>query len=206
MVDARLLQTTLPLVDGLVDRLTSGIDVADIGCGSGHAISLMAAAFPASRFVGYDISEDALAAARTEASAKKLRNARFEARDVAALDSVASFDFITSIDAIHDQAHPGRVLAAIRRALRPGGVYLCVDIQASSDLAKNREHPLGPFLYTISTMHCMTVSLALGGEGLGTVWGEELAVAMLREAGFVRVEVKRLEKNFMNIYYIAYPS
>jgi 2-polyprenyl-3-methyl-5-hydroxy-6-metoxy-1,4-benzoquinol methylase len=206
VVDARLLQTTLPLVHGLVDRLTSGIDVADIGCGSGHAISLMAAAFPASRFVGYDISEDALAAARTEASAKKLRNARFEARDVAALDSVAGFDFITSIDAIHDQAHPGRVLAAIRRALRPGGVYLCVDIQASSDLAKNREHPFGPFLYTISTMHCMTVSLALGGEGLGTVWGEELALAMLREAGFVRVDVKRLEKNVMNIYYIAYPS
>src|SRR5438093_4264752 len=61
--DARLLQTTLPLVDGLADRLTSGIDVADVGCGSGHAINLMAEAFPKSRFVGYDFSEEGLAAA-----------------------------------------------------------------------------------------------------------------------------------------------
>jgi hypothetical protein len=60
--DARLLQTTLPLVDGLIDRLESGIDVADIGCGSGHAINLMAGAFPKSRFVGYDFSEEGLAA------------------------------------------------------------------------------------------------------------------------------------------------
>jgi 2-polyprenyl-3-methyl-5-hydroxy-6-metoxy-1,4-benzoquinol methylase len=204
--DARLLQTTLPLVDGLLDRLRSGIDVADIGCGSGHAINLMAEAFPKSRFVGYDFSDEGLAAGRIEAKEKKLTNARFEAKDVSTLGTVGAFDFITSFDAIHDQAHPGRVLAAIRRALRPGGVYLCVDIAASSDLAKNLDHPLGPLLYTVSTMHCMTVSLALDGEGLGTVWGKELALSMLVEAGFGPVDVKQVEGDIMNNYYIAHPK
>jgi len=204
--EARLLDTTLPLVDGLVDRLRSGIDVADIGCGSGHAINLMAAAFPRSRFVGYDFSDDGLATARAEAKAKNLDNARFEAKDVATLDSVTAFDFITSFDSIHDQAHPALVLAGIRRALRPDGVYLCVDIGASSDLANNVDHALGPLLYMFSTMHCMTVSLALGGDGLGAVWGQELALAMLADAGFGRVEVKQVEGDILNNYYIAYPK
>ena len=203
---ARLLQTTVPLIEGLTARLESGIDVADIGCGSGHAINLMAEAFPKSRFVGYDFSEEGLAAGRSEANEKELRNVRFESKDVSALESMAAFDFITSFDAIHDQAHPDRVLAAIHRALRPGGVYLCVDIAASSDLANNLEHPLGPFLYTVSTMHCMTVSLALDGQGLGTVWGKELALAMLVDAGFGRVDVKQVEGDILNNYYIAYPK
>ena len=205
-LDARLLETTLPLVEGLVDRLKSGIDVADIGCGSGHAINLMAAAFPASRFVGYDFSEEGLRAARTEAKEGKLANARFESKDVSTLDSISAFDFVTSFDAIHDQAQPDRVLAGIRRALRPGGVYLCVDIAASSDLAKNLEHPLGPLLYIVSTMHCMTVSLALDGQGLGTVWGRELALAMLADAGFGRVDTRQVDGDIMNNYYIAYPK
>lgn len=204
-LDARLLETTLPLVEGLVGRLGSGIDVADIGCGSGHAINLMAAAFPASRFVGYDFSEEGLSAARAEAKERKLSNARFELKDVSTLDRIAAFDFITSFDAIHDQAQPDRVLAGIRRALRPGGVYLCVDIAASSDLAKNIEHPLGPLLYTVSTMHCMTVSLALDGKGLGTVWGTEVALAMLADAGFGRVDVKQVDGDILNNYYIAFP-
>jgi SAM-dependent methyltransferase len=204
--EARLLQTTLPLIGGLVERLGSGIDVADVGCGSGHAINLMGSAFPRSRFVGYDFSEEGLAAGRAEAKERDLANVRFESRDVSTLESVSAFDFITSFDAIHDQAHPDRVLAAIRRALRPGGVYLCVDIAASSDLANNLEHPLGPFLYTVSTMHCMTVSLALDGTGLGTVWGKELALSMLVDAGFGRIDVKQVEGDILNNYYIAYPK
>jgi SAM-dependent methyltransferase len=205
-LDARLLDITLPLVDGLVDRLKSGIDVADIGCGSGHAINLMAKAFPASRFVGYDFSDEGLAAGRAEAKEMNLKNARFESKDVSVLDNSAAFDFVTSFDAIHDQAHPDRVLAAIHRALRPKGVYLCVDIGASSDLSKNLEHPLGPFLYTVSTMHCMTVSLALDGMGLGTAWGEELTLSMLADAGFGRVDVKHVDGDILNNYYIAYPK
>jgi SAM-dependent methyltransferase len=86
---------------------------------------------------------------------------------------VTRFDFITTFDSVHDQAQPDLVLAGIAQALRPGGVYLSVDIAASSILSENLDHPFGPLGYTISCMHCMTVSLAEGGMGLGTMWGEQ---------------------------------
>ncbi|MHB8669562.1 MAG: class I SAM-dependent methyltransferase [Acidimicrobiales bacterium] len=202
--DAALIDGTLPLVDGLVERLRAGIDVADVGCGSGHAINLMAAAYPASRFVGFDFSEEGVAAGRAEAKAMGLVNARFEVKDAAALDLTDAFDFITAFDAVHDQAKPAQMLAGIADALRPNGVFLCVDIAASSHVHENTDHPLGPFLYTISCMHCMTVSLAYGGDGLGAMWGEQVATQMLAEAGFGSIEVKKVEGDILNNYYVAH--
>jgi ubiquinone/menaquinone biosynthesis C-methylase UbiE len=203
VVDASLLQVTLPLIPGLVERLQAGMDVADIGCGSGHAINIIAQAFPTSRFVGYDLSEEGIAAARAEARRLGVTNSRFEVQDVSALDVPARYDLITAFDAIHDQARPAQVLSAIARALRPGGIFLMVDIAASSRLEENLDHPLAPFLYTISCNHCMTVSLASGGEGLGTMWGEQKARQMLSAAGFTQLEVKHIEGDFLNSYYIA---
>jgi SAM-dependent methyltransferase len=201
--DAALIATILPLVPGLPDRLTAGIDVADIGCGSGHAINLMARAFPNSRFVGYDFSEEGTSAGRDEAQRLGLTNARFEARDVTTIEARDQFDFITAFDAIHDQAQPARVLAGIAEALRPEGVFLMVDIGASSHVHENMEFPLAPMMYTVSCMHCMTVSLALDGTGLGAMWGEQKAREMLAEAGFPHVAVKRIEDDLFNSYYIA---
>jgi SAM-dependent methyltransferase len=201
--DQTLVDATLPMVPGLVERLRQGIDVADVGCGAGHAINVMAKAFPNSRFVGYDFSEEGIMRARSETAEWSLKNARFEVQDAARLDGSTQFDFITVFDAIHDQAKPARVLSGIADALRPGGVFLCVDIQAHSTHAGNMEHPLAPFLYAISTFHCMTVSLAYGGDGLGTAWGEQLAIKMLNDAGFKNVEVKRVEGDIINNYYIA---
>jgi SAM-dependent methyltransferase len=201
--DATLIDVTLPLVPGLAGRLREGIEVADVGCGSGHAVNLMAAAFPRSRFTGFDFSGPGIAAARQEAERMGLDNARFEERDAARLGETGRFDFITTFDAVHDQARPDLVLAAIARALRAGGVYLCVDTAASSQLAENLDHPLGPFLYTVSCMHCMTVSLADGGMGLGTMWGEQTARAMLAEAGFTSVTAAHLDDDFVNSYIIA---
>jgi SAM-dependent methyltransferase len=202
--DATLIDLTLPLVPGLVDQLREGIDVADVGCGSGHVINLMAEAFPRSRFTGFDISEAALATARSEAASKSLTNARFEVRDAASLGETAAFDFITTFDSVHDQARPDLMLTGIARALRPGGVYLCVDFSASSDLAGNLGHPLGAFFYTISCMHCMTVSLAEGGMGLGTMWGEQKAIEMLGAAGFGPIETARVDGDVVNVYYICH--
>jgi 2-polyprenyl-3-methyl-5-hydroxy-6-metoxy-1,4-benzoquinol methylase len=201
--DATLIETTLPLVPGLISRLEQGIDVLDVGCGSGHAVNVMARAFPRSRFTGYDFSEEGISRARSEASEWGLPNARFEVKDVATLDGAVQFDLITAFDAIHDQAHPAHVLVGISRSLRPHGTFLCVDIAASSNVEENIDHPLGAYLYTVSTMHCMTVSLALGGDGLGTCWGEQLARRMLHEAGFASIDVRRVEGDILNNYYIA---
>jgi SAM-dependent methyltransferase len=204
--DATLVDVTLPLVPGLVDRLGQGIDVADVGCGSGHAANLMAQAFPRSRFVGFDFSDTGLAAAAAEADRKDLTNVRFEKRDAARLDETARFDLITTFDSVHDQARPDLVLAGIARALRQGGVYLCVDISASSKLSENLDHPLGPFLYTTSCMHCMTVSLAEGGMGLGAMWGEQTARKMLGDAGFTSIEGTQVDGDLVNTYFIATKS
>ncbi|MGD9711218.1 MAG: class I SAM-dependent methyltransferase [Thermomicrobiales bacterium] len=201
--DTVLLDVTLPLVPGIIDRLTDGIDVLDVGCGSGHALNLMAQAFPNSRFTGYDFSHDGVQAGRDEARRLGLTNVQFEERDVSKFDDGRKFDFITAFDAIHDQAKPAQVLKNIATALRPDGTFLMVDIAASSRMHENIEHPLGPLGYTISTMHCMTVSLALGGEGLGAMWGEQKAVEMLNAAGFDDVGVTRVEGDFLNNYYVA---
>ena len=201
--DATLIDVTLPLVPGLVARLNEGVDVADVGCGSGHAINVMAKAFPKSRFTGVDFSEEGIAAGRNEARALGLSNTTFEVKDAATLSGPARFDFITTFDSVHDQAHPDRMLAGIAASLRPGGAYLCVDVAASSNLDENLNHPLGPMMYTVSTAHCMTVSLALGGMGLGAMWGEQKAHEMITAAGFKKIETAHVEGDFFNNYYVA---
>jgi 2-polyprenyl-3-methyl-5-hydroxy-6-metoxy-1,4-benzoquinol methylase len=200
--DAGLTGTALPLVDGLVERLRAGIDVIDVGCGHGHAANLIARAFPASRVTGIDISEQAIEAASAEAARSRLANARFEVRDALSLEAEA-YDLVTAFDVVHDLPRPEETLRAIHRALRDGGVFLMVDIAASSRLHENLDHPLGPALYTVSLFHCMTVSLAGGGPGLGAMWGEQTALRMLDTAGFHDVETRRVDADFLNAYYIA---
>jgi SAM-dependent methyltransferase len=196
----------LPLVPGLTGRLASGIRALDVGCGSGRIVNRLAELYPASHFTGMDLSEEAIRTARAQASEKGLGNARFEVADLSDFDhtaQVGSFDFISAFDAVHDQAAPLRVLKGICRALKADGVFLMQDIRGSSYLEKNLAHPLGPLLYAVSCMHCMTVSLAQGGEGLGAMWGEEKAREYLREAGFRSVESHQLAHDIQNTWYVV---
>ena len=202
-VVAALVDHILPLVPGLTERLEAGIEVLDVGSGSGRALNLMARAFPRSRFTGYDISEEGVLRAIVEAKKHGSTNVRFEVKDASALDETRHYDLITTFDVIHDQARPAAVLESIARALKDDGVYLMQDIAGSSHVHNNIDHPLGPFLYTISTMHCTTVSLAEGGEGLGTMWGEEKAREMLAEAGFRNVKTRRLDHDIATNYYVV---
>jgi SAM-dependent methyltransferase len=201
--DASLVDATLPLVPGVVGRLRDGIEVADIATGSGHAINVMAKAFPNSRFVGYDFSEEGVAVGRKEAADWGLTNATFEAKDVATLAEHERFDFITTFDAVHDQAKPREVVRAIHDALKPGGYWLCVDVQASSHVGENIGHPVGTFGYTVSCMHCMTVSLAYDGEGLGAMWGVHQARDLFSNAGFVDIQVLTNDGDPFNNYYVC---
>lgn len=206
---AALFDHILPIVEGLTTRLEQGIRVLDVGCGRGMALMKMAARFPASRFTGYDLSDEAIAWAQQEAERSGLDNIRFEARDVTDFHDTApeaAFELITTFDAIHDQARPLNVLKGIQRALTEDGVYLAQDIRASSHHHLDADHPLGAFLYAISCMHCMTVSLAQGGEGLGTMWGRERALDYMQRAGFASVTVHELEHDIQNDYFVCLPS
>jgi SAM-dependent methyltransferase len=201
--DSALVDDILPVVPGLVERLRAGADALDVGCGSGHALNLMARAFPASRFTGYDFSEEGVIAGRAEAARLGLKNSCFSVRDAATLDEPEVYDVVMAFDAIHDQAEPARVLAGIATALKADGLFLMVDIAASSKLEENLDHAWGPWMYTISCLHCMTVSLAYGGAGLGAMWGKQTALRMLAEAGFGRVEVHEVAGDTFNYYYAA---
>jgi SAM-dependent methyltransferase len=202
-IDAILIDQVLDLADGLRPRLEAGIEVADFGCGAGHAMNVLARAFPNSRFTGFDIVSEVIDRARAQAAEWGVTNVTFEVRDVATLDVADRFDLVTAFDAIHDQVDPAGVLDGISRSLKPDGVFLCVDVGASSHLEDNVAHPLGPMIYGLSTFHCMTVSLSEGGAGLGTAWGEQTARAMFADAGFTSIESHQLEADPVNIYYVA---
>lgn len=197
----------LPLIPGLKDKLRDGINVLDLGCGRGKALLKMSELYPNSSFTGFDLSEDAIEWANKKAKKRDLDNVKFEVRDAGDFDITAepeNYDFVTTFDAIHDQAKPLAVLKGIYRTLKPNGVYLMQDIHSSSHVHKNLDHPMGPMLYTISCMHCMPVSLAQGGDGLGTMWGREKAGELLREAGFENIEIYRLDHDIQNDYYTIY--
>jgi len=196
----------LPLIPGLTDRLATGIRVLDVGCGSGRVMNRLAELYPKSRFTGIDLSPEAVGMARAEASQKGLRNIEFFVRDMTGFDATAKpaeYDLITTFDAVHDQARPLDVLKGIHRALKADGWYLMQDIRGSSHVHENIEHPIGTFLYAISTMHCMTVSLAQGGEGLGAMWGEEKTREYLQKAGFRHVQTNQLAHDIQNNWYVV---
>jgi SAM-dependent methyltransferase len=198
----------LPLVPGMAERLQEGASLLDLGCGRGRALLMLAERFPASTFQGYDLSADAIAFAQGQAQERGLDNVSFEQRDLSTFDADAEpqgFAFVTTFDAVHDQARPLALLRGIRRTLQEDGVYLMQDIQGSSHHHENLDHPGGPLLYMISCMHCMTVSLAQGGEGLGAMWGEEKARELLAEAGFGSVEVHLLDHDPFNAYFVVRP-
>ncbi len=200
-----LIDSILPLVPNLVEKLKIGIRVLDVGCGSGRAVNLMAKNFPNSHFTGYDFSKEVIQNATEESEKLGNKNTSFEIQDVEHFSKTEKFDLVTAFDAIHDQAAPAKVLENIRGAVKDDGVFLMQDIGSSSQLENNKTHPLGPFLYTISCLHCMSVSLALDGHGLGAMWGKEKAVEMLNDAGFSNVEVKQLPHDPINYYYIIKP-
>lgn len=202
-VTEQLFDAILPLAEGLEARLAAGIDVMDAGCGRGSAILAMAGRFPGSRFVGYDLCPDAVEFASRAAAAAGLENIRFEVRDLSGYRDADRFDFITSFDAVHDQKDPQDLLRRLRRALRTGGVYLMQDIGGSAQLENNADFPMAALLYAVSCIHCTPVSLAQGGEGLGTMWGWETAQSMLHGAGFDSVERHVLPHDPMNVWFVS---
>jgi 2-polyprenyl-3-methyl-5-hydroxy-6-metoxy-1,4-benzoquinol methylase len=202
-VVAQLFDLILPLAPELPGRLVEGIDVLDAGCGSGRALIAMAARYPNSRFTGYDLCADAITSAQQAARAAGVANVRFEQRDLTGFDEKEAYDLVTSFDAVHDQKDPQGLLNGLYGALRPGGVYLMQDIGGSAKLENNMDFPMAAFLYTASCTHCMAVSLGQGGEGLGTMWGWETALEMLKAAGFEAPEKSTFDHDPLNVWFVS---
>ncbi len=209
---AVLVDTFLPAVDQgkVLAQMQDGVRVCDLGCGEGVALILMAEAFPQSNFVGIDISSEAIEKATHQAAAKGLSNLSFHCLDAADPGAwkpfVATFDYITAFDAIHDQNRPQAALQGVHAMLKPGGAFSMVDIAADSRLAENAGHPLGPFLYAVSLMHCMPVGLADSGRGLGMMWGKQLAEQMLQEAGFTDCRIEPVPEDSFNLHFFCRKS
>lgn len=204
---ANLLRKVLPAMDGTVERMRAGARVADVGCGAGGAVLLMAEAFPASSFVGYDISQHALDRANARLAESGLANARFADPRDEPLPDDGSVDVVTTFDCIHDMAHPRQVIGAIRRALADDGHWLLIDIRAAETLAGNIEaNPMASLLYGVSVLSCMSSALSEpGGEGLGTLGlPASKAEQLAREAGFTRFATLPVEHP-LNAFYEIRP-
>ena len=202
-----LLPTVLPAMDGVVERLAEGAAVADIGCGAGGALLRMAAAFPNSTFVGYDISHFALERAEERRREGGAENVRFVDPRQEPLPDDHSVDLITTFDCIHDMTDPQGMMRAIHEALAEDGTWLLVDIKGRDSLAENIEkNPMAPLMYGVSVLSCMSSALSIpGGAGLGTLGlPESMARRMAAEAGFTRFERLAIDHS-INAFYEVRP-
>ena len=195
-----LLPVWLPAMPDVKAHLERGADVADVGCGRGRALIKLAGAFPRSRYVGYDNFGPTVARATANAREAGVANTvRFEERDVSK-GLPGKYHVITTFDVVHDAADPLGLLKTIRDGLRPDGVYVCLDINCGDTLEKNL-NPFGAMFHGVSTLYCMTTSLANGGAGLGTLGFHEAKVHELCEkAGFSSVRRVPIENPFNNLY------
>ena len=190
-----LVQSWLPAVPGLTDRLAEGASVADVGCGCGQSTIHMAKAFPNSMFLGIDYDDQSIEKAKNLASANGISNVEWMATSAEEIPQGKNFDLICSFDCIHDMTNPLGALKAIRGALSPDGVHLWVEPNCSHDPNENG-NPVGKMYANSSPFHCMTVSLAHGGEGLGTIIGEKGARELAEKAGFSNFERLPIENPF----------
>lgn len=202
-----LVPVALPALDGVVAKLQVGATVADVGCGAGVAVRLMARAFPASTFHGYDISRHALIRAEQQRADEGLANARFHDVRQVALPGDRSVDLITTFDCVHDMTHPQEVIGAIREAIADDGTWLLVDIKARESFAENvAKNPMASLMYGMSVMSCMASALSEpGGAGLGTLGlPESKARAMTEAAGFTRFRKLDID-HALNAFYEVRP-
>jgi 2-polyprenyl-3-methyl-5-hydroxy-6-metoxy-1,4-benzoquinol methylase len=201
-----LVPLILPALDGVVDRLTAGALVADVGCGSGVALATMAGAFPASRFEGLDPSGHAIGRARERLAGSGLLNADVKIAGAAELADDHRYDLVLTLDCIHDMPHPAEAIAAIRKAIRPDGTWLIKDIRSAPAWQDNLRNPVLAMMYGMSVASCMSSALSEpGGAGLGTLgFHPELAERMCRDAGFSRFAVHDFDDP-ANLYYEVRP-
>jgi 2-polyprenyl-3-methyl-5-hydroxy-6-metoxy-1,4-benzoquinol methylase len=178
-----LVQAWLPALDGVVEKLKQGGEVADVGCGHGISTMIMAGAFPNSNVHGFDFHEKSIEEARTHAKNHQVSNIDFHIQEAKELPG--KYDLITMFDCLHDMGDPVGALKHVRAALKPGGSVMIVEPMAGDSL-KDNLNPIGRMYYSASTMVCVPTSLAQEtGAALGAQAGEKrLRKLIVEEAGF----------------------
>jgi 2-polyprenyl-3-methyl-5-hydroxy-6-metoxy-1,4-benzoquinol methylase len=202
-----LVPMALPAIPGVVDRLTEGAAVADIGCGAGVALIEMAKTFARSDFHGWDVSTHALARAEQNRAAAGVSNVTFHDARREPLPGDERFTLVTTFDCLHDMTDPAGVMRRIRTAIRPDGVWLIGDIKARGSYeAEVERNPMAAMMYGMSVLACLSSALSEpGGAGLGTLGlSADLARRMTREAGFSSFEPLDLD-NPINAFYVVRP-
>ena len=183
-----IVQSWLPALDGVLPKLKAGSKVADVGCGVGFSTLLMAKAFPASTFVGYDFHapsiEQANAHAKAHGLADRVKFVKAAAKDIADRE----FDLVTMFDCLHDMGDPRGCAKHVRKLLKADGRWMLVEPIASDKPGENVGNPVSRLYYNASTMICVPTSLAQEvGEGLGAQAGEAKLTEVIREGGFRQV-------------------
>ncbi len=201
-----LVPNILPALDGVVEKLAKGAVAADVGCGGGIALMAIAKSFPQSTFHGYDLSAIAIENARKKVSDAGLTNIEFHLERGEGLPLEPTFDFIITFDCIHDMTQPEKVIATIRKAIKPEGTWLIKDIRSHPDFEKNMKNPMLAMFYGFSVASCMSSAMSEPeGRGLGTLgFNPEVAQTMTHEAGFTHFKQHDFDDP-ANLYYEVRP-
>ena len=188
---------------GLTAKLDAGSSVADLGCGYGYALHLLAAEYPDSDFSGFDVSPTAVQRARELAAQQGLDNVIFEVMDIEPPSLPATYDLLMACNVVHDLAHPGQFLRDAQKYLKTDGAFILHEIDASSVPEDNWEIPHTFGILNFSIFHCLPLSLYKGGEAVGGLWGRQAAAQALRTAGFKTVQAFKAPADPLNVAFFA---
>ncbi len=194
----QLVQKWIPAMPQVGEKLRAGGAALDVGCGSGRAAITLARAFPKAHVFGFDNHPGSIGRAKANAKAAGVKNVAFKAVDCTKLPQ-RQCDFISTFDVVHDSVNPVALMTSIRKALKPDGTYLMLEMNCSPNVHEN-VNPIGRLLYSVSTLYCMTTSLSKNGAGIGAVMGEPKARELADKAGFKHFRRLPLEDPFSVLY------
>ncbi|MBT6426788.1 MAG: class I SAM-dependent methyltransferase [Rhodospirillaceae bacterium] len=197
-----LIPKMIPALDGVETKLQAGALVADVGCGDGAAVLAMAESYPNSRIVGIDASRHAVALVAEKAQGMGLTNVDLRHAGGEDLAPEPTYDFLITLDCLHDMTRPAEVIAAIKRGLKADGTWFIKDIRSKPKFEDNLRNPMLAMMYGFSLMSCMSSAMSEpGGAGLGTLgFNPAVAERMVREAGFTQFRMHDF-KDPGNLYY-----
>lgn len=198
---ANLINSWIPALEGVKEKLEAGAKVADVGCGLGSSTILMAEAFPNSTFVGFDYHAASIEQARTKAKEAGVSDRVSFGIAKAKEYSGGDYDFVTFFDCLHDMGDPVGAAAHVKNSLAKDGTWMIVEPFAN-DAAEDNHNPIGRIYYSASTLLCTPASLSQEvGMALGAQAGEAKIREVVTNGGFS--QFRRATETPFNLIYEA---